>query len=309
MRRLTRVLPGVRRACLGMLILGLILLEVRGQPPEAGDGLKLWFRQPVYNVPGDVASSWDRQVVIRRGALPVGNGRLGGIVLGGVEYETIYLNEHSLWSGGPQDADNPEALKVLPEIRRLLFEGKYVEAEELTRAKAACRGVGFNGMNGPGSAMVPFGSFQTLGNLELHFDEHGGKKVEEYRRELDLNTGIARVVYRIGDTQFTREVFSSAEDQVLVVRLACDKPEESKIAALRTSQGISASPSFVRGCAGCVAAPRALVRTIHRIESSDYSGSRLLTYKCQQSKPDYSTKPPSIWASTSRCTQLYGSIA
>jgi alpha-L-fucosidase 2 len=187
----------------------------------AGDTTVLWYRQPGSVFVEDGSSSHDRQIMLMSG-LPVGNGWIGGIVMGQVEHEVIPLNEHSLWSGGPEDADNPVALEILPEVRRLLFERKYVEAEKLMKAKGLCRGLGFNGKGG-GSAMVAFGSYQTLGNLELSF-EHG-TNAEDYRRELDLSTGIARVHYRIGEARYDREVFAgSPQDRVLVVRLSCDRP-------------------------------------------------------------------------------------
>lgn len=166
--------------------------------------LALWYRQP--------AKQWVE-------ALPVGNGRLGGMVFGGVPQEWIQLNEDSLWSGAPQDADNPEALKALPEIRRLLFEGKYVEAQNLTYQRLVCKG---KGSGHAGGAKLPYGSYETLGDLKLTFDGHD--VFSEYRRELDLDTAIARVRYRVGDSTYTREVFSSHPDQTLVVRLTCDKP-------------------------------------------------------------------------------------
>lgn len=183
----------------------------------AGADLKLWYRQPAAIPAQRPAVTWDNpQGWIE--ALPVGNGRLGGMVFGGVPRERIQLNEDSLWSGGPQDADNPSALEALAEIRRLLFAGKYKEAQDLTYQRLVCRGQGSGGGNG---AKVPFGCYQTLGDLWLAFD--GQEDFTDYRRELDLDTAIARVSYRVGDAVFTREVFSSAPDQVLVVRLSCDK--------------------------------------------------------------------------------------
>jgi len=184
---------------------------------DAGD-LKLWYRQPAAIPAQRPAVTWENP----KGwieALPVGNGRLGGMVFGGVPRERIQLNEDSLWSGGPQDADNPSALEALPEIRRLLFAGQYKEAQELTYKRLVCRGQGSGQGNG---AKVPFGCYQTLGDLWLTFD--GQENFTNYRRELDLDTAIARVSYRVGDAVFTREVFSSAPDQVLVVRLSCDQP-------------------------------------------------------------------------------------
>jgi alpha-L-fucosidase 2 len=170
-------------------------------PPS---GLALWYDKP--------AGQWLE-------SLPVGNGRLGCMVFGGVDSERLQFNEGSLWSGSPQDSDNPEALAALPEVRRLLFDGKCAEANALAIKKLVCKGVGSNFANG---ANVPFGCFQTLGDLTLKFDAQGG--ASDYRRELDLGTAIATVSYRRGDASFTREVFSSAPGQVLVVRLRCDKP-------------------------------------------------------------------------------------
>jgi alpha-L-fucosidase 2 len=166
--------------------------------------LKLWYRGP--------AKEWTE-------ALPIGNGRLGAMIFGGVEKDRLQLNEVSLWSGSPQDADNPDALEALHEIRRLLFEGEYAKADALAVKRLVCKGAGSGHARGRD---LPYGSYQTLGDLTLTFDESG--QVSEYRRELDLDTAIARVTYRQGDATFTREVFSSAADQVLVVRLTCDKP-------------------------------------------------------------------------------------
>ncbi|HOH50386.1 MAG TPA: glycoside hydrolase N-terminal domain-containing protein [Candidatus Hydrogenedentes bacterium] len=152
-------------------------------------------------------------------ALPVGNGRLGAMVFGGVAEERIQLNEDSLWSGGPQDADNPEALKHLPEVRRLLFEGRVEEAEKLTIQSMVCKGPGSGLGNG---AQVNFGSYQTLGDLRFTFED--GKEPSDYRRTLDLDSATTGVSYRIGKTRFTRELFSSHPDQVIAIRLTADKP-------------------------------------------------------------------------------------
>ncbi len=112
----------------------------------------LWYASP--------AAVWEE-------ALPVGNGQLGGMVFGGVQRERIQLNEKSLWSGGPQDADNPEALAALPRIRELLFAGRQAEAEELTRRTQICRGPGSDA----GSARrASYGCYQTLGDLWLDFE-------------------------------------------------------------------------------------------------------------------------------------------
>lgn len=178
---------------------------------SAGD-FTLWYRQP--------AGQWVE-------ALPVGNGCLGGMVFGGIAEERIQLNDHSLWSGGPQDADNPDALAALPEIRRLLFAGRYAEAQELTYRRLVCQG--------PGSrdgASGPYGSYETLGDLHLTFEGLG--EPHDYGRELDLETAVARVTFRCGEATFTREVFGSAPDQALVIRLTCDRPGRLSFTAALT---------------------------------------------------------------------------
>lgn len=181
--------------------------------------LVLWYRKPA-TVAGEKETGWTWQnshAWVR--ALPVGNGRLGGMVFGGVPVERIQLNESSLWSGGPQDADNPNAFSSLAEIRRLLFEGKYAEAQELTYEKLICKGAGSGGGNG---AKAVYGSYETLGDLRIAFDHP--EEATEYRRDLDLNTAIASVAYRAGGVRYTREIFSSAPAQALVVSLTADKP-------------------------------------------------------------------------------------
>jgi len=156
--------------------------------------LKLWYRQP--------AEDWNE-------ALPVGNGRLGAMVFGYTERERIQLNEETLWDGGPHDTNNPEALEALSEVQRLLFEGKNAEASAIAGQK----------MMGVPERIK---SYQSLGDLILEFSKGG--EVAEYRRELDLNTGITNITYRQGEATLTREVFVSAVDDLIFVRLDCDKP-------------------------------------------------------------------------------------
>ena len=179
--------------------------------------LKLWYNKPAF-FPNEtqLPSEWVNSRSWLK-ALPIGNGRLGGMVFGGVRNERIQLNEESVWSGGKQDADNPEALKYLPEIRQLLFDGKYTEAQKLTYEKLVCKGPG--SQNG---AKNYFGCYQTLGDLIINFDNES--EAENYYRELDLNTAIASVTYKIGNATFKREAFVSAPDQAMVIRLTCDNP-------------------------------------------------------------------------------------
>ncbi|TMV44940.1 glycoside hydrolase family 95 protein [Paenibacillus mesophilus] len=156
---------------------------------------KLGFTQP--------AKSWVQ-------ALPVGNGRLGGMVFGGTAEERIQMNEDSIWYGGPRVRDNPEALHNLADIRRLLFEGKPQEAERLARMAMT-------------STPQYFGPYQPLGDLKLKFEGIRGG-ADDYSRELDLETGLATVTYTSSGTAYRRELFASADDQAIVMRLTADKP-------------------------------------------------------------------------------------
>jgi alpha-L-fucosidase 2 len=158
--------------------------------------LTLWYRQP--------ATKWENE------ALPVGNGNLGAMVFGGVGHERLQLNEHSLWSGRPEVIDSPKTLEALPKVRQLLFEGKYSEAQEAASRDMMLRPRG------------PAPAYQSLGDLFIDFDH--GDAAEDYRRELDLDTGIIRIEYRVAGVRYTREMFASLADRVIFVRLEADRP-------------------------------------------------------------------------------------
>ena len=175
----------------------------RAEPPEGK--LVLWYRQP--------AREWVE-------ANPIGNGRIGAMVFGGVDAERLQLNEDTLWAGGPYDPANPEALAALPEVRRLLFEGKYREATQLADAKMMAKPL----------RQMPY---QTVGDLLLKFP--GVTAASDYRRDLNLDSAVVRVGYTAGGVRFTREVFASAPDQVIVARLAADKPGKIAFAATMAS--------------------------------------------------------------------------
>ncbi len=156
-------------------------------------------------------------------SLPLGNGRLGAMVFGGVDEERIILNETGMWSGSPQDADRPDAAKALPEIRRLLLEGKNLQAEALIAANFTCAGKGSGYGNG---ANVPYGSYQVLGDLKIALTpsaEIASAPVTNYRRELDLATAVARTTYEQSGVRFTREVFVSKPAEAVIIRLSADK--------------------------------------------------------------------------------------
>ena len=151
----------------------------------------LWYDKP--------AVKWEQ-------ALPVGNGRLGAMIFGQPAKERLQLNDVTVWSGGPQpDADRKDAYKNLPELRRLIREGKYAEAERFANAN----------FNGP----APYdASYQTLGDLNFEFQLPAGA-VTNYTSWRDSDSAVAGVEFTVGKTKFQREIFSSAPDQVLVQRL------------------------------------------------------------------------------------------
>lgn len=161
--------------------------------PRPASEMVLWYRQP--------AEKWLE-------AIPLGNGLMGAMVFGGIQRERIALNESTFWSGRPHDYDNPEALAYFPRIRELVVAGKFQEAEKMADEH-------FYGLPAAQQA------YQPLGDLLLEFDAAGA--VRDYRRELDLKTGVARIRYRVDDVVFTRELFVSYPDRVMVVRIAGDK--------------------------------------------------------------------------------------
>ncbi|MBN2311724.1 MAG: glycoside hydrolase family 95 protein [Candidatus Hydrogenedentes bacterium] len=165
-----------------------------GQAAAPEGRTSLWYRKP--------AEEWTD-------ALPVGNGRLGAMVFGRIRPERIQLNEETIWDGYERDTTNPAALEALPEVRRLLFEGENQAAVDLAGEKM---------MGNPERVK----SYQSLGDLTLLLPKPD--KVNGYRRALDLATGIASTEYAAGGVRFEREVFSSAPDQVIVMRLTADKP-------------------------------------------------------------------------------------
>ena len=179
------------------ILAGFSVLDTQSvsQNDDQWNHLKLWYNKP--------AQKWTE-------ALPVGNGRLGAMVYGTVDTERLQLNEDTLWAGQPVNRDRVGAYKYLPEARRLIFEGKYTEAQSLMQREFM------------GPRLVR--SYQTLGDLRLRFGDNG--QVTDYRRQLDLDAATTTVTYRLGDATFTREVFSSPVDQCIVVRLSCDKPAQ-----------------------------------------------------------------------------------
>ena len=163
---------------------------LQGAPPGA---MRLWYMEP--------ATRWTE-------ALPIGNGRLGAMVYGGIEQEHLQLNEDTLWSGGPHCYDNPDAYQHLATVRELLERGEYADAEATAQKML--------GRHKYQQAYMP------LGDLFLDFPK--GEKPSEYRRELNLQNAVSTVTYRVGNARFTRTIFASHPDQSIVMRLECDRP-------------------------------------------------------------------------------------
>lgn len=156
---------------------------------------KLFFRRP--------AAGWNE-------ALPIGNGFIGGMVCGDTETEKIFLNEDSVWYGGRQERENPDAIKHLAEIRQLILAGNQLQAEEL--ALAALTGVPDNQRH-----------YDVAGDLELRLG-HAFTEVENYERQLDFSGGLAAVSYNYRGAVYTREYFVSYPDRVMAIELTTDNP-------------------------------------------------------------------------------------
>lgn len=155
-------------------------------------------------------------------SLPLGNGRLGAALFGGVVDETIVLNESGMWSGSRQDADRPDAHEALAEIQKLLLEGKNLEAEELVNQNFSClgRGSGYGG-----GANDPYGSYQLFGILSItDSSKPANTEVADYRRELNLATATATQRFERDGVVFTREGFVSRPDEVFVLRFLASEP-------------------------------------------------------------------------------------
>lgn len=157
-------------------------------PKQTNSTPRIWFRQP--------AQKWEE-------SLPIGNGRIGACVYGGTCVERLRLNEDTLWSGEPVDGNDYKAVEHLAEVRRLVAEGKYIEAGERIKR-----------MQGPFNQ-----SYLPLGDLELELDP-AAHSPTNYIRSLNLADGLASVAYANGHTSFNREYFASAVDQVIVVRMS-----------------------------------------------------------------------------------------
>lgn len=179
-------LPNMKKSLL--LCLGFMLISLACFAKESTHSNTLWYNQP--------AKVWEE-------ALPVGNGRLGAMVFGNPFHETIQLNEESLWSGAPINSNNPEAREHLDEIRRLVLEHNYVEANKLVSRHMV-------------GTPPRVRSYQTFGNILLDYQI---KDTIAYRRSLDLSQGISSTTFSADGIDYTQNVFASAIDDVIVTHL------------------------------------------------------------------------------------------
>lgn len=168
----------------------------------------------------EVSYYFDQPAQIWEETLPLGNGRIGMMPDGGIERENVVLNEISLWSGSKQDTDNPYAYYSLANIRRLLFEGRNDEAQDLMYKTFVCKGTGSNLGDG---ANAPYGSYQLFGNLVLKYTyPNESDSIAEYRRRLNLSEAIASVSFKRGNVNYQREMFTSFSGDLGVIHLVAD---------------------------------------------------------------------------------------
>lgn len=158
------------------------------------NSLKLWYDKPVYD------NQWEQ-------ALPIGNGRLGAMVYGIPEREQLQLNEETIYAGGPYRNDNIKGLKSLPRIQQLIFSGKTEEADKLVNQSFFTKTHGM--------------PYQTAGSVILNFPEH--KDYQNYYRELDLDKAVALSRYTVDGVTYTRQVFSSFADDVIMMQITSSK--------------------------------------------------------------------------------------
>jgi alpha-L-fucosidase 2 len=190
-------------------ILSLILLLCYVSKGYAQEALRLWYHSP--------AKIWEE-------CTPLGNGRLGAMPDGNVTNERVVLNDITLWSGAPQDADREGASRYLPEIRNLLFQGKNAEAQALVNKLFICKGEGSGYGNG---ANVPYGSYQILGNLHLkyQYSKSENKVVpQHYTRTLSLDSALASCTYVVEGVRYTRKYLASFSDDMIIIQLTADQP-------------------------------------------------------------------------------------
>ena len=184
-------------------------IELTAEPEPPAEPLSLWYVKP--------ATHWEE-------AMPIGNGRLGAMVYGGVGKAIIQLNEESIWAGPPVPEVSANIGKTIDKVRSLLFEGKYLEAQELQQSTLAPR--------------ISPRSYQSMGRLSLDFPTEG--PATKYQRDLNLDTAIASTRYSIDGVDYLRQVMASPVDQVIVIWISASKPGSVSFTASVERRGIFA---------------------------------------------------------------------
>jgi alpha-L-fucosidase 2 len=208
----------VNRRTVFLLALPCTLLLTIAALGQTKQDMRLWYDKPSGNV-------WEN-------ALPIGNGRLGAMVYGNVEREIIQLNEHTVWSGGPNRNDNPLALEALPTIRQLIFDGKQMDAEQLANTAII-------------SKKSKGQMFQPVGNLLLGFEGHSD--YAGLRRELSIEDAVARTTYQVAGVTYNREVLASFPDNVIIIELSATKPNSISFTASFDTEHANSTISTTAG--------------------------------------------------------------
>ncbi|HTI91116.1 MAG TPA: glycoside hydrolase family 95 protein [Puia sp.] len=183
----------------------LVFLLLYSTDLRAQNDVRMLFKEPADNY---------------HSSCPLGNGRLGAMVFGRTDRERIVLNEISMWSGGVQDADDPQAINYLPRIRQLLLEGRNVEAQNIMQQHFICKGKGSGSGEG---ADVKFGCYQTLGDLFINWTD-AQLPAQNYQRILRLDSAVTTTSWKKKGVTYTEEVMVSAPAQVIAVRLKASRP-------------------------------------------------------------------------------------
>lgn len=178
------------------MVIGLVItaLPFSSHSAEINGRTTLWYDRP--------GEKWSD-------SLPIGNGRMGAMMHGDPARDVFYLNEETVWSGGPHDYTNAGSFRYLEKLRRLIRDGKYDEAAKF----GAERMLGI-----PRSQQ----GYQSLGKLFLNFDGHAS--YSNYHRQLDMSQGMVEIQYQVDDAVYTRKILASHPDQVIAIQLDCDLP-------------------------------------------------------------------------------------
>jgi alpha-L-fucosidase 2 len=182
---------------LSVLLLLIVTPSVFAQQP-AGNLMRLWYDKP--------AANWNE-------ALPIGNGRLAAMVFGDVQNERLQLNEETIWAGEPGNNIIPHVYEPIQQIRKLLFEGKYKEAQQLSDATFP--------RNAPPGCNYGM-PYQTAGSLMIRFNDEA--PITAYKRDLDISKALATVSYKLNGVNYKREYIAPVSDNIIIVRLTADKP-------------------------------------------------------------------------------------